>query len=64
VLQLSISDTGALVVVDGAATVHATATLTMRNREGEEAVETRTVLISLLMREGRWVIGAVKASGL
>ena len=61
VLQLSIADAEVSVAVDDAATVHATATLTMRNREGEEAVETRTVVISLLKGEGRWVIGAVKA---
>jgi hypothetical protein len=61
VMQLSIVDVEVGVALDGAATAHAAATLTMRNREGEEAVETRTVVISLVKREGRWVIGAVKA---
>jgi len=62
VLQLSIVDVEVSAAVDGTATARATATLTMRNREGEEAVETRTVVISLLKHEGRWVVGVAKAA--
>ena len=62
IVQLTLIAPQITVASDRTAQVTGSATLMMRNKEGEEAVETRSVTISLQERDGRWVIVYVSAS--
>jgi len=50
------------VAVDGrTASVHTTATLTLRDRDGAQSVDTRDALIALEERDAGWVIATARA---
>jgi hypothetical protein len=62
VVQLTLREPSITVDANRTAQVTTTATLTMRDREGAETVESRQVAISLEERDGRWVIVYVSTS--
>ena len=62
VVQLTLADPRISVAADRTAEVTGAATLVMRDKDGAEAVEARQVRISLVERDGRWVIAYVSTS--
>ena len=62
VVQLTLIGPEISVADDRTAQVTGAATLVMRGKDGAEEAETRTVVISLQERDGRWVIVYVSAS--
>ena len=62
IVQLTLIGPQVTVAADRTAQVTGSATLLMRDKAGEESVETRAVTISLQERDGRWVIVYVSAS--
>ena len=62
-VELTFSDVQ--IAVDGsAASVRATARLSLKDRNGDQSVETREALIALAERETGWVITAARAQAL
>jgi hypothetical protein len=59
VLRLALANPQISIGAGGSATVHATARLTMRSRDGDESVDARDAQISLEKQDGRWVIAGV-----
>ena len=62
IVQLTLIAPQITVAADRTAEVTGSATLSMRDKAGEEAVETRQIKISLQERDGRWVIVYISAS--